>query len=198
MTDTQPSLTSEEASEEELSELGDEVNEETPQEPVVEEKPFSIFEILDAPRILPEPIDLTLDHVKQIQNELGIITLCWPDIKNPAFENRVEFPESYVKNSNKEKLLLLYAENFRRQFDKLHPFRKPLLLACRNEVGIMKMVCTTLRPTTLPYPEIENWQDCASFVGDYLNYEPLKAPTLLQSYQCNWKLSYYSPLITYN
>lgn len=43
------------------------------------------------------------------------------------------------------------------------------------------MVCTTLRPTTLPHTEIEKWQDCASFVGDHLIYEPLEAPTLIVS-----------------
>ncbi|KAK5648480.1 hypothetical protein RI129_003372 [Pyrocoelia pectoralis] len=149
------------------------------EEELYEEKFISIFEILDAPRILPEPINLTLDHVKQIQSELGIITLCWPDVEKPNFENRIHFPKRYVHNSDKEKLLLLYTENFRRQFDNLYPHRKPLLLACPNEVGVMKMVCTTLRPTTLPYPEIETWEDCAAFIGDHFKYEPLEAPTLL-------------------
>ncbi|KAF5283910.1 hypothetical protein FQA39_LY04730 [Lamprigera yunnana] len=139
----------------------------------------SIFEILDAPRNLPQSVPLTIDHVKQIQSELGLITLCWPDIEDPSFENRVTFPESYIKNSNKEKLLLLYSENFRRQFDHQYPSRKPFLLACPNEVGLMKMVCSTIRPTTLPYPEIELWRDCALFVADFFDYEPLEAPTLL-------------------
>lgn len=112
-----------------LEELGDEEEE---QEPFI-----SIFETLDAPRELPPPIDLTQDLVKQIQNELGIITLCWPDVEKPSFEKRASFPESYIKNSDKEKLLLLYTENFRRQFARLHPHRKPLLLACPNEVGMV-------------------------------------------------------------
>lgn len=108
------------------------------EEQVEEEEPFvSIFEILDAPRELPEPIDLTLEHVKQIQHELGIITLCWPDVQNPEFERRVTFPESYVRNNEKEKLLLLYAENFRRQFSRHFPKRKPLYLASPNEVGLV-------------------------------------------------------------
>ncbi|KAF5280263.1 hypothetical protein FQR65_LT03071 [Abscondita terminalis] len=152
---------------------------------IEEQEHLSIFKKLDASRVLLDRFDLTLDHVKQIQNELGIITLCWPDIENPEFENRVDFPESYVKNSNKEKLLLLYTENFRQEFSKLHPGRNPCYFACRNEVGILKMVCTTLRPTSLPYPEIEDWKDCASFVGDYFIYEPLEAPTLLPTRLCS-------------
>lgn len=43
------------------------------------------------------------------------------------------------------------------------------------------MVCTTLRPTTLSYPEIDKWQDLAHFIGDQLKYEPLETPTLLVS-----------------
>lgn len=101
-----------------------------------EEEPFiSVFDILDAPRDLPEPIDLNLQHLKQIENELGLITLCWPDIKEVTFEGRAHFPESYLKNTDKEKLLLFYAENFRRQFHHKYNNRKPLFLAADNECG---------------------------------------------------------------
>ncbi|KAJ8968661.1 hypothetical protein NQ314_002184 [Rhamnusium bicolor] len=100
------------------------------------EKPFSYFDLLDAPRILPEPIDLTLDHLKEITYELGLIKLCWPEITDPVFEDRTNFPSSYLKNSDKEKLVLLYAENFRRQFCFKYPNRKPLFLASENECGM--------------------------------------------------------------
>lgn len=43
------------------------------------------------------------------------------------------------------------------------------------------MVCTTIRPTTLPFPEIETWQECASFLGNHMEYEPLAVPTLFVS-----------------
>lgn len=124
--------------EEEFEEAYEEPMEEIVEEEIVEEEqpPISIFDILDAPRELPEPIDLTLEHLKQIKDELGIISLCWPDIKDPMFEGRVNFPESYLSNSDKEKLLLLYAENFRRQFIYKYKHRKPLFLAADNECGM--------------------------------------------------------------
>lgn len=100
------------------------------------EKPFSYFDALDQPRILPEPSELTLGHLKQISYELGLIKLCWPKITDPAFEDRTYFPESYVKSSDKEKLLLLYTENFRQQFCHKYPNRQPLFLACENECGL--------------------------------------------------------------
>lgn len=103
--------------------------------PEEEEIPISVFERLDAPRELLPPVDITFAHLKQIRDELGIITLCWPEIKDPKFEGRVKFPPSYLRNSNKEKLLLLWAENFRRQFVHKYPNRKPLFLAADNECG---------------------------------------------------------------
>ncbi|XP_022914015.1 dynein regulatory complex subunit 7 [Onthophagus taurus] len=144
-----------------------------------QEHVFSIFDVLDAPRILPEPIQLDESHLDQLSKELGLIRFCWPDIKDPVFEDRINFPESYLKNSEKEKLLLYYAESFRRQFHNVYPLRKPLLLSAENECGMQKMVCTTITPTMLPYNETDDWEKCSSFVGDHLIYEALEAPTLI-------------------
>lgn len=168
-----------------------------------EEIKYHYIETLDASRELLPPVDLTLKDLTHIANELGLIKLCWPEIEHPEFENRVNFPESYLSNSNKEKLLLLYTENFRRQFGYKYPHRKQLFLASNNECGMQvsrklqsfpqgwidgarcdffqKMVCTTIRPTTLPYPEIETWKDCAKFVGNSLRFEPFEIPTLIVS-----------------
>nr|CAD7593144.1 unnamed protein product [Timema genevievae] len=89
-------------------------------------------------------------------------------------------PHSYSHQTNKEKLILWYAENCRRQFHFLHPDRRPQFLAADNECGIQKMVCTTIRPTSVPYPEFSTWQGCAKFVSDHLLYKPLEKPTLLE------------------
>lgn len=107
------------------------------EEETVEDQNISAVQILDAPRDLPEPVDLSKARLKEIQNELAIVKLCWPDVKEPNFEDRVNFPESYTSNSNKEKLLLLYSENFRRQFLQVFTDRKALFLAAENEVGLM-------------------------------------------------------------
>lgn len=44
------------------------------------------------------------------------------------------------------------------------------------------MVCTTIRPTRIPYPELLEWRGCAALVSDYLIYEPLAKPILAVSY----------------
>jgi hypothetical protein len=49
-----------------------------------------------------------------------------------------DFPESYKQNTNKEKLVLAYAENFRKQYIHLYreQNRKPLLLNPVNELQV--------------------------------------------------------------
>uniref|UniRef100_UPI00358FF4C0 dynein regulatory complex subunit 7 isoform X2 n=1 Tax=Myxine glutinosa TaxID=7769 RepID=UPI00358FF4C0 len=81
------------------------------------------------------------------------------------------FPASYRQNSPEEQHLITHAENFSSQFSFLYPDRKPLLLAPRNECGMEKFVCTTLRPTLLPHHELYMWDACAHFVADYLELQ---------------------------
>jgi hypothetical protein len=94
-------------------------------------------------------------------------------------------PHSYKSNSTKEELALEYAENFRRQFISLFPDRKPLLLFPKNECGVRKLVCTTIRPTQLQYRQVYDLNSCARFVSGILNFEPVeeatKVPVVLPS-----------------
>ncbi|XP_028167850.1 coiled-coil domain-containing protein lobo-like [Ostrinia furnacalis] len=159
-----------------------EVNENVPSE--IFERPFQEAEYEEiSPRIfglkdISEP--LSIPSLNNAIYELGVVNLCWPEISEPVFETRTSFPKSYYTNSTKERLLLAYAENFRRQFsfyykDKL---RKPLLLQVPNECGLQKMVCTSIRPTKLCYADTNTWQGIASLVADYFDYEPLTKPML--------------------
>ena len=51
------------------------------------------------------------------------------------------------------------------------PFLTPP--SCNNRCGVEKFVCTTLRPTRLPYSELYDYDGCAQFLSDYIVYEPL-------------------------
>ena len=106
--------------------------------------------------------------------------------------NAKDCPESYRSNSEKEELILTYAENFRRQYHHIYRDRKPLFLCPTNECGIpvptvffsinwflfidteQKLVCTSIRPTVLPYSDLIEWKSTADFIADHLNYDPLK------------------------
>ncbi|KAJ2953435.1 hypothetical protein O0L34_g1026 [Tuta absoluta] len=150
------------------------------------DRPIEVGDFIeDPPRIFSlkdilEP--LTIESLKNAIYEMGVVNLCWPEITEPVFETRKSFPESYYKNSNKERLLLAYAECFRRQYHfRYHkkPFyRKPLFLQCPNECELQKMVCTTVRPTKLCHAGTNTWQGLASLVADYFIYEPLEKPML--------------------
>ncbi|CAG4957289.1 unnamed protein product [Colias eurytheme] len=142
------------------------------EENVVEEVPPKIFSLKD----ILEP--MTIDSLNNAIYELGVINLCWPEISEPVFETRTCFPKSYYTNSTKERLILAYAENFRRQFLFHYKFRRPLLLQAPNECGLQKMVCTSIRPTKLCYTGTNTWQGLASLVSDYFDFEPLTKPML--------------------
>ncbi|XP_072929741.1 dynein regulatory complex subunit 7 [Epargyreus clarus] len=137
-----------------------------------EEIPSKIFGSKD----VTEP--LTIESLNNAIYELGVINLCWPELSEPVFETRTCFPKSYYTNNTKERLLLAYAENFRRQFHFHYKSRKPLLLQAPNECGLQKMVCTTIRPTKLCYAGTSTWQGLASLVSEYFDYEPLSKPML--------------------
>lgn len=95
-----------------------------------EEIPPKIFTFKD----IKEP--LTCESLNNAIYELGVVSLCWPDIQEPVFETRTCFPKSYYTNSSKERLLLAYAENFRRQFNFFYKGKTPILLQAPNECGL--------------------------------------------------------------
>ncbi|KAK5864092.1 hypothetical protein PBY51_001060 [Eleginops maclovinus] len=91
-------------------------------------------------------------------------------------------PESYRVNSPDQIRLLAISDNFQRQYSLLYPDRKPLLLCPVNECGVRKFVSLTLRPTPAFFPELFNWEGCASFVADFLSLDPLEPPVDLPRY----------------
>lgn len=44
-----------------------------------------------------------------------------------------------------------------------------------------KFICTTIRPTKLPIVDLYEWETCAKFIADYLEYEELDIPDKLPS-----------------
>lgn len=151
-----------------------------------EEKPAVLIETEAEPYEPPEPI--TLEKLKKLNSEFGTIYTCFPQrsLENDEFSH---LPVSYFTLSEKEKLLLLFAENFRRQFKEVYPSRRPLVLAVENECRVQKFVSTTIRPATfVEFPDlIDDWQACASFVADHIKYEPLDESTRIVSKTSNHK-----------
>ncbi|KYN03615.1 hypothetical protein ALC62_05486 [Cyphomyrmex costatus] len=75
--------------------------------------------------------------LQQVQRELCLIKLCWPDVSIMTEDLYVRsLPNTYRYVSDKERLLLWYAENFRRQFHAKYANRRPMLLACENECRV--------------------------------------------------------------
>lgn len=51
------------------------------------------------------------------------------------------------------------------------------MIAPPNERGKRKFICTTIKPTKLPFTELYDWDKCSKFIADYLEYEELSEPT---------------------
>ncbi|XP_070159525.1 dynein regulatory complex subunit 7 [Polyergus mexicanus] len=123
-------------------------------------------------KVLSE-IRCTEEILRQVQRELCLIKLCWSDIPITKDLYAQSLPDTYRRVDNKERLLLWYAENFRRQIHARDANRRPLLLACENECGVQKFTSTGIRRSTPPYPELYTWHGCAQFISNHITYRPL-------------------------
>lgn len=86
---------------------------------------------------IEKPASTVKEMLRQVQRELCLIKLCWPDVSMITEDLYTQaLPDTYRCVSDKERLLLWYAENFRRQFHAKHANRRPLLLACENECRV--------------------------------------------------------------
>lgn len=72
--------------------------------------------------------------------------------------------------------MLEHVLEYKRQFKVIYDPNRKLLLAPKNECGKKKFICTTLRPTKLPYTELYEWDKCSKFIADFLEYEELQTP----------------------
>ncbi|XP_056381324.1 dynein regulatory complex subunit 7 isoform X4 [Hyla sarda] len=125
---------------------------------------------------------LSDQELHHIQEHMALIEVTDAFREEEEAADVTRFPLSYTENSPKEQTLLNLAENFFRQYTHLYPDRKPLFKSPLNECGMEKFVCTTLRPTLLPYPELYNWAECAHFVSEFLTMEPLNPAIVLPRY----------------
>lgn len=138
-----------------------------------------------ADAVQPPAMTITVDAVQQTTEMLGIIHTNFPEQLDAdfRFEDIGPFPESYRTLNSKERLLLLFAENFRLQYGRRFPQRRPRILALPNECGVQKFVSTTIRPTYMLHSRlIGAWQEIASFVADFVHYEPLVDQLKMVSY----------------
>lgn len=96
------------------------------------------------------------------------------DVMNTHYEFA---PSSYKNNTTKEELCIEYTNTFIEQFLSIYKQRGVPYMIAENEFGVQKLVCSTLRPTLMPVPEIYDLYECASFLAGYNLYEPLDPPT---------------------
>ncbi len=60
--------------------------------------------------------------------------------------------------------------------------QRELFLYPKNECGKYKFICTTIRPTKLPFPELYDYNKCAKFISEFIEYEELNLPCEFPQY----------------
>jgi hypothetical protein len=77
--------------------------------------------------------------------------------------------------------VLEHVLEYERQFKIIYDPTRELLLAPKNECDKRKFICTTIRPTKLPYVDMYDYEGCSKFVANFLDYEELANPSKLPS-----------------
>lgn len=73
-------------------------------------------------------------------------------------------------------MILEHIIQYRKEFSLSIDPKRDLLLYPMNECGKYKFICTTVRPTKVPYPELYDYNKCAKFISEFLEYEELNPP----------------------
>ena len=100
-----------------------------------------------------------------------------PSVSDIHILSRDDYPASYSSDTSKETKLFQQTQRFLAQYTHLYPDRKPPFLNPLNDCQVHKCASTFIRPSLLPYLDCYDWQGCARFVADHLDYRPLKQPT---------------------
>ena len=93
------------------------------------------------------------------------------------FAQSEAIPNSYKENTLKEELILEHVIQFKKEFGLTYDPKREILLYPENECGKYKFICSTVRPTKVPYPELYDYKKCAKFVSEFFEYEELNPPT---------------------
>ena len=109
-------------------------------------------------------------NMKQYFKKLAKVTRC------KEFSKLGTAPSSYYENTPKEELVLEHVIQYRKEFSLTYDPKRELFLYPPNEFEKYKFICTTIRPTKVPYPELYDYEKCSKFIANFLEYEELYPP----------------------
>ncbi|EGR28306.1 hypothetical protein IMG5_178860 [Ichthyophthirius multifiliis] len=111
-----------------------------------------------------------LENITNVQNEK--IKRC------QIFSEQEQIYLCYKENNAKEELVLEHVMQFKHQFQYQLYFedKRDLFLYPKNEYGIQKFICTTIRPTKLGFLELYDYASCAKYLSSFVQFEELDPP----------------------
>jgi hypothetical protein len=117
-----------------------------------------------------------IKNIRKIFSKLNKVNRC------QTFAKSKSIPNSYKENTLKEELVLEHLIQYRKEFANALDPKRELFLYPMNETGKYKFICTTIRPTKVPYPELYEYDKCAKFLADFIEYEELNPPNEFPRY----------------
>jgi hypothetical protein len=97
-------------------------------------------------------------------------------VEHTMKEQLASMPLTAKVQLRNERAIIDHFERFRWNFIELYPNRNPHMLCPQNECGVRKPLCSTLRPTELPFAELYDEDAIAQLVSEYVEYEELEEP----------------------
>ena len=110
------------------------------------------------------------DEVNQVINEKLVRCAKFKDGRYGNVQN------CYLENSPKEELVLEHVIQYQKQFKYAYDTDRELLLYPRNECGVYKFICTTIRPQKMGYLDFYDYQKAVRKVSSLVQYEELDPP----------------------
>ncbi len=99
------------------------------------------------------------------------------------FKNQEKnIPQSSKENTLKEELILEHVIQYRKEFALSKDPKREIFFYPKNECEKYKFICTTIRPTKVPYPELYDYEKCAKFISEFIEYEELNPPEEFPKY----------------
>lgn len=85
--------------------------------------------------------------------------------------------ESYKSNTSNEDKCIEFLISYNERYLSVQKNRKVPLMVTENEYNVKKCVCSSIRPTTLPFADLSNAKEISNFIAHYVKHLPLSSPT---------------------
>lgn len=82
-------------------------------------------------------------------------------------------PRSYSTHNAQEESIIRLVNQYQKDFRGIYSNRRDLFLLPKNEFGVEKFLCSYIKPTRLPYADLQDYRSISKFTAEIIKYQPL-------------------------